>query len=145
MLENDSMKWSKVIKAQLEKHFLTQEQFAEKCNVSQKAVSLWINNRSTPSKIYQKKILQVIKELDKEVKVNTAPRLEFSNEEIFLLHTYRLLTFYKRQSVLKFIKFLQDEKDVELLFQNDQNAEAKGQDSIIVTTTGVSSQPEVKL
>lgn len=142
MLENDSVKWDRVIKQQLETHFLTQEQFAEKCNVSQKAVSLWINGKSTPSIIYQKKILQVIKDLEKELKLksDSPPRTssKFSNEEVILLYAYRKLSFYNRQSVLKFIRFLQSEGDVELLFQEVDYQEIKERDHATVTTTNYS-------
>lgn len=102
--------WSKLIKKLLQKQFMTQGELAERCCVSQKAVSLWINEKCTPSKLTQKILLEMAEQL-KQHDASTSLKEEFDNEEIALLQYYRRLPFHHRKNVLNFTKFLHAEKE----------------------------------
>jgi len=101
-----NIQWNEVTRELLEEHLMTQMEIADRCKVSQKAVSCWLNSVNAPSKYAQKELRKLINEFKIEIG-STGKEGQKINSELDKI--YKTLSTQKQKELLRFARFLQSE------------------------------------
>ena len=112
MGDYETVEWNKLTEELLNKHLMTQSEIAEKCNVSQKSVSFWLNSVYKPSKYAQRELLKLTEALGINPKSigNENKSARHTNNNGRILNIYNKLSNEKKKQLLQFALFLEKEE-----------------------------------